>query len=152
MTDEGRRTGVHQHWEVDLLSEPSAPTLTPLQAPWWTTYRITVADEAIEFRRDIGAVTPVGDAPITVEIVQRDELTVGDPCTVARGPAQLSIMGRWLTAGQAHHLALLIMTALADITDSERHDDRPLDRQVGLANARATTIPFRVYDLGTFTG
>jgi hypothetical protein len=133
------------------MSEESAPTPTSLEAPWWATYRISVDDEAIEYRRNLGTVTPQGDTPITVEIVQRDELTLGQPGAVSRGPAQLSIMGRWLNTRQAHHLALLIMTALTDITDSERHDERRLSHGELPGDAPATTISCLVNDLTRLT-
>lgn len=148
------------------MSEHPAPALSPLQAPWWATYRITVDDEAVEHRRDIGAVNVHGDYPITVEVVQRDDITpagaditpAGDDVacvgagSIGRGPAQVSVMGRWLTAAEAHHLTRLLLAALADISSDPHRRSQTRQRHLPPGNTEATTIPYRVYHLSTLAG
>ena len=94
----------------------------PGNLPLWISTRID--DEAIEHYRDVGRFTPREDRePLTVEIVQRDDLSPdGDPLRIHRNPAQVRMMGIRLSPEEARELARLLNWAATQITDTTRRD------------------------------
>ena len=89
-----------------MLHESGAPNI-----PLWIVTRIE--DEAVEHHRSIGCFVPAEDAwPLTVDIVQRDDLSPdGDPDATRHNPAQVRMTGTRLTPDEARELARMLNTA-----------------------------------------
>jgi hypothetical protein len=94
----------------------------PLNTPIWVLNRID--DEAVEHYRSVGCFTPAEDrSPLTVEIVQRDDLSPdGDPALIQRNPAQIRMSGVRLSPGEARRLARLLNSAI-QLIDNTRPEE-----------------------------
>jgi hypothetical protein len=94
----------------------------PLSTPLWVVTRID--DEALEHYRGIGCFTPAEDRePLTVEIVQRDDLSPdGDSAPVRRNPAQIRMSGIRLSASEARRLIRLLNSAVQQMDNPLQQD------------------------------
>ena len=97
-----------------MLEEP-APADTSLRPPPWATHQIPIADEAIEYYRTIGVVTPRNEEPIVVQVVQRDEKGTSGPNSVSRGPAALLMRGVRLEPDEVEELIFWCTLALNEM-------------------------------------
>ena len=93
--------------------------------PFWVSTRID--DEAIEYYRKVGSFTPAEDRePLTVELVQRDDLNPqDDTAEPSRNPAQVRMAGIRLSPDEAVRLAQLLTSAVA-ITHTTNRPQRLL--------------------------
>ena len=126
------------------MLQGSGPGNTPL----WIVTRID--DEAVEHYRSVGCFTPTEDRePLTVQIVQRDDLSPdGDPALIQRNPAQVRMTGVRLSPDEAKELARLLNTAALLITSAGRQEQprrnrgRSWNGGYGLAPVRpASQVP-----------
>jgi hypothetical protein len=109
--------------------------------PYWVSTRID--DEAIEYYRSVGGFTPTEERePLTVELVQRDDLlTDGGPGELHPNPAQVRIAGIRLNPDEAVQLARLLHSAVSmiNLTDRPRRMLRSCNGGYGLAPVSAAT-------------
>jgi hypothetical protein len=121
---------------------PASPSL---ELPVWIVSRID--DEAVEHYRSVGCFTPAEDhEPLTVELVQRDDLSPdGDPALTQRNPAQVRMSGIRLSPDEARELTRLLATAVQLIQSAGRQDlprrtwNRSYNGGYGLAPSSAAT-------------
>ncbi len=92
--------------------------------PIWVVQRIE--DEAVEYYRSVGCLTPAEERePVTVDIVQRDDLAAdGDPDQLERNPAQVRMTGMRLSPDEARELARLLNRA-AGLATTRVQPERP---------------------------
>lgn len=91
-------------------------------SPLWISIRID--DEAVEHYRTVGGFTPAEErAPLSVEVVQRDDLSPdGDPDRTHSNPAQVRMNGIRFTPDEAQDLARLLNSAATLINNSGRRE------------------------------
>jgi hypothetical protein len=115
----------------------------PRPIPHWVSTRID--DEAIEYYRSVGGFIPAEDRePLTVELVQRDDLAPdGDPAELRHNPAQVRIAGIRLSPDEAVRLARLLHSAVTMTTPTDRPQRllRSYNGGYGLAPVSAATQP-----------
>jgi len=94
-----------------MMNESAAVALW--DAPAWANYRV-VDEGAIEHCLPIGEIGPIeGEEPLTVEVVQRDELNLAlEPASISRTPAQIRLGGLRLSVGQVRDLVTQLNTAV----------------------------------------
>lgn len=96
-----------------MLQEPGLTTVrwTP---PAWARSR-TIVENAVEHCRLIGNVKPLdpSEAPITVEVVQREEFDLADPAFIVSSSPQIRVAGIRLGAPEARRLARQLTSAAA---------------------------------------
>jgi hypothetical protein len=90
------------------------PVIATWNAPLWAQTHAR-DDEAVIYSRKIGAVSEVDGEEISVEVVQRDELSVADLSVITRTPAFVRVA--WIRVGlsEAHELGRLLISAGAVI-------------------------------------